>query len=179
MAVSDYAGLIDAVAAKYGVDPNLIGKVMFAESRGRPGLTSPKGAGGLMQIMPPLAAHYGEDPSDPAQNIDMGARYLSEMLRRYNGDVPKALAAYNAGPGRVDKYGANVPIPETQNYLAQILGAAPMQTGTPSAFGSPGGLSAQALDMMRQGQEALKEQRGLTEQEVKGNEDFSKHYADP
>jgi soluble lytic murein transglycosylase-like protein len=93
---------------------------MAAESGFAPNAVSPKGAVGLMQLMPATAQILGADPRDPAQNVDAGARYLRDLLVKYNGGLWHALAAYNAGPGAVDKYGAIPPYRETIEYINRI-----------------------------------------------------------
>lgn len=114
--------LIGNAAQKEGVNPLLIRAVIRRESGGRPCAVSDKGAQGLMQIMPATQQYLGVDnPFDPAENISAGTRYLKEMLSRYKGDIRLAVAAYNAGPQRVETDG-NVPeIAETQGYVTAIL----------------------------------------------------------
>lgn len=95
---------------------------MRQESGFNPCAVSSKGALGLMQLMPATAHYLGvRNPFDPKQNLESGARYLSELLQRYGGDVKRALSAYNAGPSVADKYQSVPPIPETQNYVESIL----------------------------------------------------------
>lgn len=117
-------GLIRMYGARYGVDPYLVFCVMHQESRFGAGAVSPKGAQGLMQLMPGTAARYGvTNPYDPAQNIMAGTRYLRDLLRMFGGRVDLALAGYNAGEGAVMKYGNRVPpYNETRNYV-RIIGA--------------------------------------------------------
>jgi soluble lytic murein transglycosylase-like protein len=113
--------LLNQAAAKYGLDPSLLTAVAQQESGLNPYAVSSAGARGVMQLMPATAAGLGVDPNDPAQNIDGGARFLAQLLAKYNGDTSLALAAYNAGPGNVAKYNGIPPFAETQNYVASIL----------------------------------------------------------
>jgi soluble lytic murein transglycosylase-like protein len=114
--------LIAGTATAEAVNPLLLHAMVARESGGRPCAVSAKGAQGLMQIMPPTQADLGlTDPFDPAANISAGARYVKQLLARYKGNLRLALAAYNAGPQRVDD-GHDVPaIPETQAYVSAIL----------------------------------------------------------
>lgn len=112
--------LADAAADKYGLPRALIRSVMAAESALVAEAISPKGAIGLMQLMPETARELGVDPHDPAQNVDGGARYLRDLLIRYDGGLRHALAAYNAGPAAVDRYHGIPPYSETLNYIARI-----------------------------------------------------------
>ncbi|HKE20950.1 MAG TPA: lytic transglycosylase domain-containing protein [Bryobacteraceae bacterium] len=112
--------LADRAADKYGLPRQLVRSVMSAESGFSPRAVSPKGAVGLMQLMPSTALDLGADANDPAQNVDAGARYLRDLLVKYNGALWHALAAYNAGPGAVDKYGTVPPYPETVQYIKRI-----------------------------------------------------------
>lgn len=116
-----YADLFAAAGARHGVDPNLLSAVAWAESGYRPDAVSPAGAQGLMQLMPGTAQGLGvQDPFDPAQAVDGAARLLAGHLRKYQGSVPLALAAYNAGPGAVARHGGVPPYAETQAYIAKI-----------------------------------------------------------
>ena len=115
--------LIRYYGGQYGVDPFLIYCTMSQESSFNTGATSPKGAQGLMQLMPDTAARYGvTNPYDVAQNIKGGTRYLKDLLKMFNGRVDLALAGYNAGEGAVMKYGNTIPpYSETRNYVRLIL----------------------------------------------------------
>ncbi len=116
-----YAELIRAAAEKHGVEQELIASVIAVESNFNARAVSPKLARGLMQLRPEIAARFAvADVFDPAQNIDAGTRYLKELLARYNQDLVQALAAYNAGPDRVEQYRGVPPFPETRNYVQRV-----------------------------------------------------------
>jgi soluble lytic murein transglycosylase-like protein len=115
--------LADRAADKYGLPRHLVRSVMAAESGFQPLALSPKGAIGLMQLMPGTAADLGVDPYDPAQNVDAGTRYLRDLLSKYDGGLRHALAAYNAGPAAVDRYNGVPPYRETVNYVVRIENA--------------------------------------------------------
>lgn len=113
---SNYGSLINHWANYYGVDPNLVAAIIMQESRGNRNAVSPAGAKGLMQLMP---CHQVADPFDPSQNIQAGTKFLSWLIKYYNGNINKALAGYNWGPGNVNKYWPNLP-PETQKYIQEV-----------------------------------------------------------
>jgi hypothetical protein len=116
-----YHELVTAAASRYGVDAELISSVMEVESHFDPKAVSRKNARGLMQLLPETAARLGvKDIFDPQQNIDGGTRYLKELLQLYNNDLTLALAAYNAGPDNVQKYGNVPPFRETVSYVKQV-----------------------------------------------------------
>jgi hypothetical protein len=118
--------LVGESSKQEGVQPDLIRAVISQESTGRPCAVSPKGAQGLMQLMPAVSAQFGvHDPFDPKQNVDAGTKLLKQLLGKYNGDMKLTLAAYNAGSGRVDSEGGVPPIPETINYVIDVLSKLP------------------------------------------------------
>lgn len=109
------------IAAEQSLPPELLHSVIQVESNYNSGAVSPKGAQGLMQLIPETARRFGvTDSFDPVDNIQGGAKYLKYLLDLYKGDYPRALAAYNAGEKAVAKYGGVPPYPETQNYVAQV-----------------------------------------------------------
>jgi soluble lytic murein transglycosylase-like protein len=112
--------LADAAADRYGLPRSLVRSIMHAESGYQPQAVSPKGAIGLMQLMPETARVLGVDPRDPAQNVDAGTRYLRDLLIKYNFGLRHALAAYNAGEGAVQKYNGVPPYRETIDYVKRI-----------------------------------------------------------
>ncbi len=114
--------LISSMAQKYGINPDLIQQVVKAESGFNAKATSSAGAMGLMQLMPGTAASYGvQNAYDPIQNLDGGTHFLKDLLDRFNGNIPLSLAAYNAGPGAVEKYDGVPPYKETQAYVQKIM----------------------------------------------------------
>ena len=127
----DYRETARMIAIEEGIDPDLFLRLVGAESSFNPDAVSSKGATGLAQLMPGTAAELGVDPTDPIQNLRGGARYLRQQLDEF-GDPVLALAAYNAGPGNVRKYGGIPPFEETQNYVAKIMGGYGGQGTTPT-----------------------------------------------
>ena len=116
-----YGAEITAAAKKYGLDPALLAGLVKQESGFDPNAGSPAGARGLTQLMPGTAAGLGvTNVLDPAQSLDGGAKYLRQQLDAFGGDVARALAAYNAGPGAVQRYGGVPPYAETQNYVRAV-----------------------------------------------------------
>ena len=131
-ALNQVKGLGPAIAKAAqanGLDPRLVQAVVEAESGGDPAAKSDKGAMGLMQLMPQTAQDMGlTDPYDPAQNLEGGSRYLRTMIDKF-GDLPLAIAAYNAGPGAVTKAHGIPPYPETQHYVRHVLDLYRQQLG--------------------------------------------------
>lgn len=119
-----YAAIVAQAAAEYGLPAELLHAVITAESNYDSSALSPKGAGGLMQLMPGTARDLGvNDVFDPAANVRGGARYLKRLMQQFDNDISLALAAYNAGPGAVLAHGSNIPpYPETQRYVPSVLG---------------------------------------------------------
>jgi soluble lytic murein transglycosylase-like protein len=122
---SQYDALIEAAAARNGVDPAVLHGLIQQESGFDPSSQSGAGAMGLTQLMPGTASSLGvSNPLDPAESIEGGARYLAQMMSRFGGNTTDALAAYNAGPGAVSQYGGVPPYPETQSYVEKVMGYA-------------------------------------------------------
>ena len=118
----EYDEAILSACEHFAVDPHLVRAVIKAESNFDHGARSPKGAIGLMQLMPNTAREMGvSDPLNPVENIFGGVGYLSQLLNSLNGDLPLALAAYNAGPQRVMNYNGIPPFRETRNYIERVL----------------------------------------------------------
>jgi soluble lytic murein transglycosylase-like protein len=120
-APEEVARLIHEASARHAIAPAVVEAVAWQESRFNQMAVSPKGALGVMQLLPSTASDLGVDPFDLRGNIDGGAAYLAQQLRRYRGDLRLALAAYNAGPGAVDRYRGVPPYAETQTYVRTIL----------------------------------------------------------
>jgi len=132
-----YAELIREAAKKYSLDVALLANVIRAESNFDARAVSIKNAQGLMQLMPQTSTHLAvRNPFDPAQNIEAGARYLRQLLDRYNVNVSLALAAYNAGPDRVTQYNGVPPFRETRNYIRRVTANAAKATNKPAAVSS-------------------------------------------
>ncbi len=122
-AAARFDDLVRAAAAREGLDPSLVRAVVRAESNFDPQAVSPAGAKGLMQLTDATARSLGvTDVFDPAQNVAAGTRYLKQLLTRFGGDLPRALAAYNAGPGAVEQFGGVPPFTETEQYVRRVLG---------------------------------------------------------
>ncbi|MBZ5603153.1 MAG: lytic transglycosylase domain-containing protein [Acidobacteriia bacterium] len=113
--------MVRDAAARYALPAAFVESVAKVESAMKPDAVSPKGAVGVMQLMPSTARALSADASDPEQNIDAGTRLLRELLIKYDGDVAKALAAYNAGEGAVDRYQGVPPYRETQTYVDKVI----------------------------------------------------------
>jgi hypothetical protein len=129
-----YSELIRIAAAKYGLDPLLVASVAAAESNFNPRAISVKNAQGLMQLMPETSLRLGvSNPFDPAQSINAGARYLRELLDRFHGELRLALAAYNAGPERVDQYQGVPPYRETLDYVRRVTQSLPPTQTSPNS----------------------------------------------
>jgi soluble lytic murein transglycosylase-like protein len=118
----DFDGMITEASKKYGVDESLIKAVIKQESAFNPNATSSCGAKGLMQMMPATAGDMGvTNLTDPYQNIMGGTKYLKSLMTRFDGNLTKVIAGYNAGPGAVEQHGGLPPFPETQNYVARVM----------------------------------------------------------
>ncbi len=119
---ADLRALTRAAALRHGLDPALVLAVVAVESAFEPAALSPKGAQGLMQLMPGTASALGvSEPFDPAQNLDGGTRHLGALVARYSGDLTKALAAYNAGEAAVARHRGVPPYRETRDYVRHVL----------------------------------------------------------
>jgi soluble lytic murein transglycosylase-like protein len=135
---SQYDTLVTAAAQRYGIDPAVLHGLIQQESSFDPSSTSGAGAQGLTQLMPGTASSLGvTNPLDPTQSIDGGAHYLREQLDAFGGDVVKALAAYNAGPGAVKRFGGVPPYAETQDYVKKVLGYANAYRSASGASSTP------------------------------------------
>ena len=121
-AQSPYDSTIRAIALRYGLDDKLIKAIVRVESAFKPGAVSPKGAQGLMQLMPGTAERYGvKDSFDPAQNLLGGVKYLKHLLGMFDNNLRLALAAYNAGENAVQKYNGIPPYKETRQYVQKVM----------------------------------------------------------
>ena len=142
---SEYDALIEQAAARNGVDSAVLHGLIQQESGFDPNSASSAGALGLTQLMPGTASSLGvTNPLDPAQSIEGGARYLGEMLRQFGGNTEDALAAYNAGPGAVQRYGGVPPYTETQQYVTKVLGyAAQYSQSHPTGVAQPGAAASE------------------------------------
>jgi soluble lytic murein transglycosylase-like protein len=152
-AKAPYQDLIEAAAARYGMDADLIASVIAVESNFDPKAKSRKNARGLMQLLPQTAERLGvQNIYDPQENIDAGTRYLRELLQKYNNDLVLALAAYNAGPERVQQYGRVPPFAETISYVRRVKrGYEKSKAGSVTKKDSPSGAIA-ATSLLRTNQ---------------------------
>lgn len=125
--------LVQEAAERHGIPPAFLHSVAQAESAYQANAISPKGAIGIMQLMPETAAELKADPRNPAENVEAGARHLAALLEKYEGSSAKALAAYNAGEGAVAKYGGVPPYSETQLYVRKVIDNYKRMAGQPSA----------------------------------------------
>jgi soluble lytic murein transglycosylase-like protein len=133
-----FSATVERVAAQQSLPPELIHSVIRVESNYNPFAISPKGAVGLMQLIPDTARRFGvSNPFNPVENLEGGAKYLKYLLNRYNGDYPLALAAYNAGEEAVTKYGGVPPYPETRNYVTQVGKEIAARTKAPATESKP------------------------------------------
>jgi soluble lytic murein transglycosylase-like protein len=144
---TQYDAQITAAAGQYGIDPALLKGLIRQESNFDASARSGAGAEGLTQLMPGTAATLGVDPSDPAQAIEGGAKYLKQQLDRFGGDASKALAAYNAGPGAVAKFGGVPPYAETQNYVQKVLGYAAEYRAADATTAAPASAATAAVPL--------------------------------
>ncbi len=137
----EYEALIEQAAARNGLDPALLHGLIQQESGFDPSATSSAGASGLTQLMPGTASSLGvANPLNPAESIEGGARYLSELMTQFGGNSEDALAAYNAGPGAVQQYGGVPPYAETQSYVANVLANAQAYSQSHPASAAGGSL---------------------------------------
>ena len=137
-----YGDLIFETAERHSLNPELVAAVVAVESAFRPDAVSPKGAMGLMQLMPATASRFGVDPSnafEPSANLDGGVRYLRWLGGRFPDDLPKVLAAYNAGEGNVDRYDGVPPFRETQNYVQKVYARLGLEPALALPDASPDG----------------------------------------
>lgn len=156
--------LAEQTARRHGIDPVVFERLVLAESGGNPDALSPAGAIGLAQLMPGTAQGLGVNPRDPRENLEGGARYLAQQLKRFGGSYRLALAAYNAGPGAVERHGDVPPFAETQAYVKKILGnedkilhpdearAAPRRQLAPPAEGTPDSADLDLVGALLDGQ---------------------------
>ncbi len=137
-----YAAEITSAATANGIDPALLAGLVKQESGFNPSAGSPAGARGLTQLMPGTAAGLGvNNVLDPVQSLNGGAKYLKQQLDAFGGDVTKALAAYNAGPGAVQRFGGVPPYAETQNYVKKVQAFAAAYAGSATSIALPTGMN--------------------------------------
>lgn len=132
-----YQATVNALSARYDLSPSLIEALVWQESRWRENAISPAGARGLAQLMPGTARDLGVDPDDPYANLEGGVRYLRQQLDRFGGDIELALAAYNAGPQRVERTGGIPAIRETEAYVVAVIDRLARQLSSQSPAQSP------------------------------------------